>query len=167
MQFELTPNDSLKTFQSGLPDVGPFDCVSEHENSRRRVLLLGHGLAWGEVAGAEMPLVVSWRARIVMRRDNWNEPVAAGIVTTLRNRINTIRGRWLVDIRTEARSLPRADVLSLVREDIERGELPNRLLYNRGVRNIVLEQVGRLQRRVGVDPAFNWRRVRVHIDATS
>ncbi|MEZ5825291.1 MAG: hypothetical protein R3C97_11300 [Geminicoccaceae bacterium] len=166
-RYELTRQDSLKTFQSGLPDVGPFDFVSEHGNSRRRVYLLGQSLAFGEVGGFEMPLVVDWRARVVIPQELDGCGVAKGIVRTLRERIGSGHGRWLVDIRTEARTLPQADVYSLVMEDIERGELPNRLLFHRGIRHLVLEQVGRLKKRVGVDPAFNWRRVRVHIDASA
>lgn len=165
MRYELTPADSLKSFRSGLPDVGPFDFVSEHENGRRRVLLLGQSLAFGDICGYELPLVVDWRAKIILPREFIENEVAAGIIRTLGDRINAAHGRWLVDIRTEARSLPEADVYSLVMEDIERGELPNRLLFHRGIRHLVHEQVGRLRKRVGIDPAFNWRRVRVHIDA--
>ena len=165
-KFDLTPEDTRDVFLEGLAEIDRVDCVSEHQNRNRRVFLLGRALAWGEIGGLEMPLYVHWHTRVHLPANLLSAPIVADIVAGLRARADLARGRWMVDIRTEARDLPQADVADLVREDIRRGELPNRLLFERGVLHTVTAQIDRIRARVGVDPAFDWRRVRLTLGVT-
>ena len=161
--FNLIENDSMQAFELGLRSIGVFDCVSEHRNRFRKCLILGQSRAWTEIDGRDVPVVIDWKAKITIAEDVAHIPQANIVLQLCRNYLSNLSGRWLTDIRSEARSEGYPNLAQLVTEDIERGDLPNRLVFNRGLVNQVYPQIAMLRLRLAADPTFDWRRVRVDV----
>lgn len=161
--FLLTAQDSMQDFERGLRAIGYYDCVSEHRSPRRRCLVLGQSRAWSTINDREVPIIIDYKARIVIPASLQDSTQALAMDKILRHHLSTLSGRWLVDIRSEARMEGYDDLAGLVGQDIERGDLPNRLVFNRDLKQQVHPQIALLRRRVGADPTFDWRRVRVDV----
>lgn len=161
--YILNAQDRMIDFEEGLRRCGFFDCVSEHRSRNRRLLMLGHSRAWTSIDDRELPVVIDWKAKIVIPAELAETVQAETIELIARRHLSRLSGRWVVDIRSEARMENYDNLGDLVSQDIERGDLPNRLVFNRGLQSQVLPQINVLRRRVGADPTFDWRRVRVDV----
>lgn len=164
-KFVLRHDDSIQNFQLGLQAIGYFDCVSEHRSSRRHIYFLGHAKAWSDIRGRDLPILIHWKAKLVIPAAMLASVQAEAIERLTRHHLSRLDGRWLVDIRSEARMESYSNIKDLVLEDIERGELANRLMHKRQLHHQVVPQIAFLQRRIGADHGFDWRRVRVDMNA--
>lgn len=162
-KYVLSADDSMQDFEQGLRGIGYFDCVSEHCSSKRSCFMLGQSRAWSMIGDRELPLVVDWKARITIPAELAETPQAASVLGITRHLLSSLGSHWLKDIRSEARMEGYPDLARLVRQDIERGDLPNRMVFDRNLQNEVLPQIDLLRRRMGSDPDFDWRRVRVDV----
>lgn len=164
LRFKLSNTDTLAGFMTGLESLGRIDVVTRHENRFRDTMLLGQALAYAEIGGCMRPLVIHWQARVDIAADQRNNPLARDIEDAVKHWCGAFGGIVQRDIRTEARSIGSKNVKALVEEDIERGDLPNRMLFQRGLQQALYTQIGQIYRKVGHDPDFDWQQVRVMFD---